>query len=167
MVIFLGSTIGNFDEDETEEFWQRVEASLSPGDYFLLGADLVKDTAVIEAAYNDIAGVTADFMKNVFVRMNRELGSDIDLDQIEHVAEFNPDSRKVEIFARFNADQEVKIEPLDQEIQIDAGTDVLLEVSGKFVLDDLVEYVSEYGLETVRVFTDAKKWFSDILLQKR
>jgi L-histidine N-alpha-methyltransferase len=167
MVIFLGSTIGNCDEDEASEFWQRVKDSLCTGDYFLLGADLVKDVAVIEAAYNDSQGVTAAFMKNLFVRMNRELGSELDLEQIEHVADYNTESRQVEICARFSADQELNIEPLDRCVRIEAGSDILLEVSRKFVVDDLIEYLSDYGLDTKQVFTDAENRFCDLLLQKR
>jgi L-histidine N-alpha-methyltransferase len=167
MVVFLGSTIGNFDRGDAELFWQRVEESLRPGDFFLLGADLVKDSAVLEAAYNDAAGVTAEFMKNLFVRMNRELGSDLDLDEIQHIAEYNSDERRVEIYANFKSDQEVAIEPLDRSVFLGAGDIVLLEVSCKFVLEDLIEYVSEFGLDTIRVFTDDEKRFADLLLQKR
>ncbi len=166
LVVFLGSTMGNFDRDESQRFWRQIEEHLCPGDFFLLGVDLVKDRAVLEAAYNDEAGVTAEFMKNIFVRMNRELGSDIDLDEIEHVAEFNPDEEQIEISARFHADQEVFIEPLDQTVFINAGESVLIEVSNKFVLDDLIEYVSDFGFETRMLFSDEKKRFADLLLQR-
>jgi L-histidine N-alpha-methyltransferase len=167
MVIFLGSTIGNLDPEETELFWGRVEENLSPGDFFLLGADLVKNVEVLEAAYNDSQGITAKFMKNVFARMNRELGADIDLDNIEHVAEYNPDARQVEILARFRNAQEVFFEPLESSIDIEAGESVMLEVSRKFVLEDLIDYVAENGLDTIQVFTDNEKRFADLLLRKR
>ena len=167
MVVFLGSTIGNFDRHEAETFWRQVESNLCPGDFFLLGADLVKDAAVLEAAYNDAAGVTAEFMKNLFARMNRELGSGLDLDEIEHVAEYNSAAQQVEIFARFASDQEVVIQPLEQSIGIEAGETVLLEVSRKFVLEDLIEYVSKFGLDARHVFTDDEERFGDLLLQRR
>lgn len=166
LVVFLGSTMGNFDRDESDQFWRQIEEHLCPGDFFLLGVDLVKDRAVLEAAYNDEAGVTAEFMKNLFVRMNRELGSDIDLDEIEHVAEFNSDEEQIEISAKFHSDQEVFIEPLDQTVFINAGESVLVEVSNKFVLDDLIEYVSDFGFETKRVFADEEERFADLLLQR-
>lgn len=167
MVIFLGSTIGNLDPDESDAFWHQMEDCLTSGDFFLLASDLVKDVDMLEAAYNDSQGVTAAFMHNLFSRMNRELGSDIDLDNIEHVARYNSDARQMEIFARFAEAQEVLIEPLGVSLQIEAGESVLLEVSRKFVVEDLVTYVSGFGFETVQVFTDEQKRFADLLLQKR
>lgn len=167
MVIFLGSTIGNLGPLESEQFWGQVERNLLPGDFFLLGVDLVKGAEKLEAAYNDSQGVTADFMKNMFVRMNRELGSGIDVEKIEHIAVYNAEARQVEIFARFETSQEVFIEPLDLSFDIEAGESLLLEVSRKYVLEDLLPYLSEFGLETEDVFTDDEKQFADLLLQKR
>ena len=166
MVVFLGSTIGNFEPNEAEEFWCRVQESLLPGDFFLLGVDLVKDVATLEAAYNDSSGLTAEFMKNVFARMNRELGSDIDLDAIEHVAIYDEATRQIEISANFARDQEIFIEPLDSSIAVSAGESVMLEVSRKFVLDELVKYLSNYGLDTKQIFTDPRPWFAELLLQR-
>jgi L-histidine N-alpha-methyltransferase len=167
MVLFLGSTIGNLEPDETEQFWRQIEESLSPGDCFLLGADLVKDVSVLEAAYNDSQGVTAEFMKNVFARMNRELGSDVDVGGIDHIAEYCTVAQQVEHFARFSSDQEVFIEPLESTVQIDAGESVLLEISRKFVLKDLVDYVDGFGFDTVSAFTDSEGRFADLLMRKR
>jgi L-histidine N-alpha-methyltransferase len=167
IVIFLGSTIGNLGSFESELFWGQVRRSLNSGDYFLLGVDLVKDTSVIEAAYNDSKGVTAAFMKNIFVRMNRELGAGLDLEEIEHVAEYNCETCQVEIRARFRTAQELRIEPLDVAFDMEAGESVLLEVSRKYVLHDVVEYLSQFGLDTIETFTDDKSWFADLLLQKR
>jgi L-histidine N-alpha-methyltransferase len=167
MVIFLGSTIGNFGPLESEQFWRQVERNLFPGDFFLLGVDLVKGTETLEAAYNDSQGITADFMKNIFVRMNRELGSGIDVEKIEHIAEYNEEARQVQIFTRFETAQEIFVEPLDLSFNVEAGESLLLEVSRKYVLEDLITYMSEFGLETREVFTDDEKRFADLLLQKR
>jgi L-histidine N-alpha-methyltransferase len=150
MVVFLGSTIGN----------------LNNGDYFLLGADLVKDKAVLEAAYNDAAGVTATFTTNLFTRMNRELGAGVDLAQVEHVARYDEDWQRVEIFVRFNEAQTVRIEPLDLSVDIGAGEMVMVEISRKFVLADLTQYLATLGLAVREVFTDERSWFGLLLLQK-
>ncbi len=166
LVMFLGSTIGNFNHGESLGFWRRVSDALSPGDHFLLGVDLVKDTAVLEAAYNDAAGVTDQFTKNLFVRMNRELGSGIDVQQVEHVARYNAEWQRIEIFARFRQAQTVRIAPLDKEIVIGAGELIMTEISRKFVLHDLRSYLSNFGLCEVRVFTDEQEWFGVLLLRR-
>ncbi len=166
MVLFLGSTIGNFNHGESLAFWQRVSRELTPGDYFLLGADLVKDVSVLEAAYNDAAGITAAFTANLFARMNRELGAGIDLGHLEHVARYNEDWQRIEIFARFTKGQRVRIEPLDLDVDIGAGEMVMVEISRKFVLRDLTAYLETFGFAVRDVFTDKRGWFGLLLLQK-
>src|SRR5213079_3555881 len=99
MLVFLGSTIGNLNPQEMSDFLDRVSASLTPGDHFLVGIDLVKNVRTLEAAYNDRAGVSAAFTRNLFARMNRELGTRLDLEAIEHVAHYNQTLDRIEIFA--------------------------------------------------------------------
>jgi L-histidine N-alpha-methyltransferase len=166
MVVFLGSTIGNFNQHEADRFLHEISHALSPGDYFLLGVDLVKDERVLNAAYNDAAGVTAEFTKNLFVRINRELGASVDLEQIDHVAEFNADWQRIETFLRFRSDQEVYIKPLDRTIPIPAETMVMTEISRKFTLDQIRDNLPMYGFEVKRVFTDDHEWFGVLLLEK-
>ncbi len=166
MVLFLGSTIGNFNHGESQAFWRRVSDALTPGDYFLLGVDLVKEKGVLEAAYNDAAGVTAAFTNNLFARMNRELDAGIDLDQVEHVARYNEDWQRIEIFGRFRTAQSVRIAPLDLAVDIPAGDMVMIEISRKFVLDDAKRYLACFGLVTQRVLTDEREWFGLLLLCK-
>ncbi len=166
MVMFLGSTIGNFNQTESLIFWQRVSASLQVGDYFLLGADLVKPRHVLEAAYNDAAGITPRFTKNLFARMNRELGADIDLDALEHVARFNDRWQRIETFMRFHKAQTIHIAPMGTDIEIAAGDQIMIEISRKFVLRDLRQFLSTFGFETVQTFTDDKQWFGELLLRK-
>lgn len=166
MVMFLGSTIGNFNPNEADAFWNEVKDALSPGDHFLLGVDLVKDKGILEAAYNDAAGVTSRFTRNLFARINRELGSNVDLDKIQHVASYNTDWRRIETFVRFLSDQDVYLEPIDQTIPIRAGTMVMSEISRKFSLDDIQSNMSLYGLEVVRTFTDDREWFAVLLLRR-
>ncbi len=166
MVVFLGSTIGNLNEAETTAFWRSVTGHLPAGDFFLLGVDLVKDAALLEAAYNDAAGVTAQFTKNYATRMNRELGSQIDIAQIEHLAIWNPVRECMEISLRFRTAQDVYVEPLDQHFAIDAGELVLLEISRKFRLPKLIDELCRSGFEVRRTFTDENEWFALLLLER-
>ncbi|MGD8868406.1 MAG: L-histidine N(alpha)-methyltransferase [Gemmatimonadales bacterium] len=166
MVVFLGSTIGNFNEAEATAFWQSVAGHLPPGDFFLVGVDLVKDVSVLEAAYNDVAGVTARFTKNYAARLNRELGSQIDLSQIEHVATWNPKLERMEILLRFCTPQDIRIEPIRRTFRIAAGEEVLIEISRKFRLPELTSEFGRFGFEVRRTFTDDKDWFALILLER-
>lgn len=166
LLLFLGSTIGNFNQTEAAAFWGRVAHVLSPGDFVLLGADLVKDPAVIDAAYNDAAGWSAAFTKNVFARMNRELGSGIDLSAIEHEAAYRADWRRVEIFARITRPQRVRVEPLHRTVALAAGERIMTEISRKFELAELETYLSCFGLEPVRTFTDPDRSYALLLLRR-
>lgn len=166
MVVFLGSTIGNLDDEEADGFWQTISTHLKTGDYFLLGVDLVKDQNMLEAAYNDRAGVTEAFTKNLFCRMNRELGSEIEPDRVEHVARYNAQYRRIEIYARFSSDQAIHVRPLGRSFTIRAGEEILVEISRKFELDSLPAYFNRFGFSVTRTFTDARDWFALLLLQK-
>ncbi len=167
MLVFLGSTIGNFTEDEAYLFFTQVARSLREDDYFLLGVDLVKDASILEAAYNDAAGVTAEFTCNLFARMNRELGSGLDLSAIEHVARWRPERRRIEIHARFVRAQTLRVAPLERTFEIAAGEEILVEISRKFVPRELQGDLDACGLQTCEVFTDERGWFALLLLQKK
>ena len=166
VLLFLGSTIGNLNQTEATVFWSEVRCALSPGDFMLLGVDLVKDAAIIDAAYNDAAGWSAAFTKNIFARMNRELGSEIDLDAIDHEAAYRPDWRRVEIFARMTRRQEIRLAPLDRTITLEAGERVMTEISRKFELTELREYLGLFELETVQTFTDPDRPYALLLLRR-
>ncbi len=166
MVLFLGSSIGNFAPREMEHFFASMAAALSPDDFFLLGIDLVKQRHFIEAAYNDKAGVTAEFTRNLFARMNRELRSGIDLSAVEHVAEYNPQDEQIEIFARFARRQQLRIEPLERVFDIAEGEMIRIEISRKFLLRKFIPYLEKFGFTTSEVFTDQREWFALILLRR-
>lgn len=166
MLLFLGSTIGNFNHAESLAFWRRVANAVPAGSWVLLGADLVKDPAVLEAAYNDAAGVTAAFTRNLFARMNAELGAGTDLDAIAHEAVWNPEWQRIEIGARFLRAQVPEVAPLGRRFPIAAGELVLTEISRKFVLSNLRDYLSCFGFETVHVATDPRGWFGVLLLRR-
>lgn len=166
MVLFLGSSIGNFSQEDAGEFWQMMADNLAEGDYVLLGVDLVKDPDVLEAAYNDAAGVTAAFTKNVFARMNRELDAGVDMDNIQHVATYNPDRQRVEIAIRFLTDQDLTIVPLERTVSIRRGESVAIEISRKYVVGDLKRRVAGFGFAVQRVFTDDEERFAVMLLRR-
>ena len=167
MLLFLGSTFGNLNQTEATAFWGDVRCALTPGDFVLLGVDLVKDAAVINAAYNDAEGWSAAFTKNIFTRINRELGSQIEVDAIEHEASYRPDWQRVEIFARITRRQRVHLAPLGgHPIMLEAGARVMTEISRKFELSELRAYLSIFGLETVRTFSDPHRWYALLLLRR-
>jgi L-histidine N-alpha-methyltransferase len=167
LCVFLGSSIGNLDGAEAQAFWEMVSRSLAPGDFFLLGVDLVKDRAALEAAYNDAAGVTAAFTRNIFMRMNRELGAGLDVDRIEHVACWSETHRRIEIWGAFHSTQRACLAPIGQSVEIRAGERVLVEISRKFVLEDIAAHLDGYGLQTVDVYTDEQRAFGLLLLRRR
>jgi L-histidine N-alpha-methyltransferase len=166
MVMFLGSTIGNFGEEEMPAFLKRLADHLQEGDFFLLGADLQKDRETLEAAYNDSAGVTAAFTLNLFERMNRELDAGIDLDMVRHEAFYNSDKNRIEIYAHFLQEQEIHLAPLDESLRIEAGERIRTEISRKFDLKKLNGLLCRCGFHVHQVFTDEREWFALILMQR-
>ncbi|HEY0708323.1 MAG TPA: L-histidine N(alpha)-methyltransferase, partial [Polyangia bacterium] len=132
MLAFLGSSLGNLGTHAQGDFLDLVWRHLRPGDHFLVGLDLVKDCARLDAAYDDAAGVTAAFTKNLFVRMNRELHTEIPLDAVEHVAYYNPARERIEIFAQFNRAVEFRIAALDRTFRLARGERVRTELSYKY-----------------------------------
>lgn len=166
LVLFLGSSIGNFDDGDISGFLHDLHAAMSPGDFFLGGFDLVKSPETIQAAYNDAAGVTACFTRNLFVRMNRELGSEIHVNHVEHCARYSEERERVEIEAVFTTAQEFIISPLGERHAIRQGEAIRTEICRKFRLETLLPFLESIGFRTRRVFTDHADWFALILLQK-
>ncbi|MET0420975.1 MAG: L-histidine N(alpha)-methyltransferase, partial [Acidimicrobiia bacterium] len=132
VIAFLGSTIGNFEPDARRTFLAEVAASLEPGDAFLLGTDLVKDPARLVAAYDDAAGVTAEFNRNVLRVINRDLRADFDADNFPHVARWDPDAEWMEMRLRADGAQHVTLRALDLEVDFADGEEVRTEISAKF-----------------------------------
>jgi L-histidine N-alpha-methyltransferase len=155
LIAFLGGTIGNLYPDPRREFLSRIAAMLGPDDRLLLGTDLVKDTARLEAAYNDSAGVTSEFNKNVLAVLNRELGADFDLEAFEHVARFDADEAWMDIGLRSKVEQTVRIDGLDLTVRFAAGERMRTEISAKFTRERLEAVYRESGLEMSGWFTDA------------
>lgn len=163
---FLGSTIGNFDVAETERFLAMIAASLSPGDTFLLGLDLVKDPVVLEAAYNDAAGWTARFTLNLFARMNRELGAGVPLDAVEHVAFYNDRLERIEIYARFLREVHIQVRSLDRSFRIAPGEMIRTEISRKFRPEVIAAMASAFGFAHERTYPAPDDSFAVLLLRR-
>ncbi len=167
LLLFLGSTIGNFNELQLAEFLELVAASLSPGDHFLLGVDLVKDPQVLNDAYNDAAGWTERFMVNIVARMNRELGTGVPLDGVAYEGTYNERRERVEMFLRFTDDVHIDLADGSAPVRIAAGDRVLVEISTKFRLDRLVPTLRDFGFYLERCFSDPDDMFAVLLLTRR
>jgi len=165
-LLFLGSSVGNFNEEELDEFFTLVASGMADGDRLLLGIDLVKDAETLEAAYNDAAGWSAAFTLNLFARMNRELGTELDLDAIEHVARWNAELSRIDIYARFHRAATVSLPQWQREFRIAAGEMVLVEISRKFRCDSMVAAAALHGFGHVETFTDPDRQFGLLLLHR-
>jgi L-histidine N-alpha-methyltransferase len=155
MIAFLGGTIGNLYPRQRQAFLERIAALLGPRDHLLLGTDLIKDRARLEAAYDDAAGVTAEFNKNVLAVLNSQLGADFDLDAFEHVARFDEEAERMDIRLRSLAAQDVRIEGLDLEVTFAEDEEMRTEISTKFTRERLESVYAGAGLEMRGWFTDA------------
>ena len=154
LVAFLGSTIGNMEPAERASFLGRVRARLRPGDTFLLGTDLVKDPAVLVAAYDDAAGVTAAFNRNVLSVLNAELGADFDLDAFEHVALWDAENEWIEMRLRSAAAQRVRVRDLGLTVDFGDGEEMRTEISAKFRPDGVRAELGAAGLAMRDWWTD-------------
>ena len=137
LALFLGSNISNFDPDEALRFLRAMRSVLNKGDALLLGADLKKDPAILEAAYNDALGVTSAFNLNVLARINRELGGTFDLRAFKHRAFYNDATGRIEIYIQSLFNQRVRIEKLDLEVEFAAGELIHTENSYKYDMDGI------------------------------
>ncbi|MFJ6124295.1 L-histidine N(alpha)-methyltransferase [Streptomyces griseoviridis] len=160
LVAFLGGTIGNLPPAERAAFLASIRALLSPGDALLLGTDLVKDEAVLVRAYDDAAGVTAAFDKNVLTVVNRELGADFDPEAFDHVALWDADREWIEMRLRSRADQTVKVPALGLAVEFAAGEELRTEISAKFRKDGVSAELDAAGLELTHWWTDSEGRFA-------
>ncbi len=154
LVVFLGGTIGNFEPGARADFLARVAASLAPGDTFLLGTDLVKAPDRLVAAYDDAAGVTAEFNLNVLRVVNRDLGADFDLEAFEHVAVWDAEQEWIEMRLRSLADQRVTVRDLDLSVQFARGEEMRTEISAKFRRERVQRELADAGLRMTQWWTD-------------
>jgi dimethylhistidine N-methyltransferase len=164
LVAFLGSTIGNFTEEENQQFFAALRRHLRPEDRFLLGADLLKDPAVLVAAYDDSQGVTARFNLNLLARLNRELGADFDLAAFRHRAVFNPRRSRIEMHLESVRDQAVRIEALGQSFHFLAGETVHTENCYKHSVEALRALLDRHGFTVERLVCDPARRYGLFLV---
>lgn len=154
LVVFLGSTIGNLAPDERLVFLRSVRSIMAPGDAFLLGTDLVKPVPRLLSAYDDSAGVTASFNKNVLRVLNRELQADFDLDAFAHVAYWDAEREWIEMRLRSTQDQVVRIEALDMAVPFATDEQLRTEISAKFRRQTVTGELAQAGLRMTKWWTD-------------
>lgn len=155
LFVFLGSTIGNLTPQPRARFLAALADVLQPGDSLLLGTDLVKDTERLVRAYDDSAGVTARFNRNVLAVLNRELGADFDVDSFDHVARWNPEEERIEMWLRAAAAQHVTVAALGLAVDFAAGEEMLTEVSCKFRPEHVARELADAGLRRTHWWTDS------------
>ena len=165
MILFLGSTVGNLARQECDIFFSQITAALDVGEYFLLGVDLQKPKHLLEAAYNDSQGVTAEFNLNMLEHLNRRFQGNFDTQLFEHWAFYNDQLHQIEMHLRSLKAQTVRLETLDLTVQFEANETIRTEISRKFDLSIIQEELQAKGLKPTKVWTDPKQWFGLILCQ--
>lgn len=160
IVAFLGGTIGNFPPGSRRRFLRQIARLLGPEDHLLMGTDLVKDPGVLEAAYDDAEGVTAEFNRNVLRVLNRELDADFDPHDFEHVALFDREHEWIEMRLRARREISARIQRLDLDVRFDAGEELRTEISAKFTPERLQGDLAAAGLELAHWLTDPDDLFA-------
>jgi L-histidine Nalpha-methyltransferase len=164
LVLFLGSTIGNFDRPAGVHFLREIRSTLQPGDLLLLGTDLLKPVPQLLEAYADPLGVTAAFNLNLLARINRELDADFVLDQFEHVARFNPHARSVEMHLRSKRVQTVTIRASGFSVRFSAGETIWTESSHKYAREEVSQMARDTGFTCQAQWIDREWPFAESLL---
>ena len=165
LFVFLGGTIGNFNHDEAVMFLRDVRAAMNDRDWFLIGADRVKETEVLNAAYNDAQGYTAAFNLNMLNVINRELGADFALDEFSHRAWYNEEQARVEMHLHAMEEQTVHIRDLAMDISFSKNESIRTEISRKFTPETLTSLVRRAGFTVDRHFEPKNGYFSLALLR--
>jgi L-histidine Nalpha-methyltransferase len=163
LVIYIGSSLGNFEPTASRDLLRSVRRQLTSGDMLLLGVDLVKDIPALVAAYDDAEGVTGQFNRNVLARLNRELGADFDLRKFRHRVRWNGEHSRIEMHLESLLTQEVCIPALDLVINFRRGETIHTENSYKFTIDRATDLLAHTGFSVVETWTDPKRWFGVFL----
>jgi L-histidine Nalpha-methyltransferase len=166
LLLFLGSTIGNFTRTEAVSFLTRISKRMQPGDYLLLGADLVKSRARLISAYDDPIGVTAAFNLNLLARINRELEGHFDVAQFVHEARYDEREARVEMHLASRLPQSVRIDALDLNIRFAAGETIWTESSHKFRAEEITRMGQRSGWNCIRQWVDGEWGFAETLFTK-
>lgn len=163
MVLYIGSSIGNYDPEQARALLKSVRRQLSPGDSLLLGVDLVKDLRLLLAAYNDTSGVTAAFNKNVLTRINRELEGNFNLKRFRHRAIWNREKSRIEMHLESLIAQRVSLSTLELDIAFLRGETIHTENSYKYTRETVVRMLASAGFRLRSVWSDPKNWFGVFL----
>lgn len=160
IIIFFGSTIGNFNEEESRNFLNSVAGAMKPEDRFLLGIDMLKPKEVIEPAYNDHKGITADFNKNILNVINEKLNADFNPSHFDHLAFFNEEKEQIEMHLKTNRKISVNIADLKLKVDLVRGETIHTEICRKFSREKTERMIAEAGLNINSWYSDPKRWFS-------
>lgn len=166
IIIFLGSSIGNFNLHDAFDFVKHIARVMNDGDSFLIGFDMVKDINVLNSAYNDAEGYTAEFNLNLLKRINRELGGEFDLNRFKHKAFYNAAKSRIEMHVVSQGEQDVCIHSIKKAVHFNDGETIHTESSYKFT-DEMINDISLHaGLELEKMWKDDKNYFSLCLMRK-
>jgi L-histidine Nalpha-methyltransferase len=167
LIAFIGSTLGNLTPAQCDQFLQQISQALTRGDYFLLGIDLQKDPALLEAAYNDSQGITAQFNLNMLHHLNWRFQGNFQPNLFRHRCFYNATDHQIEIYIESLVRQAVSLQALNLQVQFESGESLLSEISRKFSLDRISQDLKAHQLDVVRTFTDSQAWFGLLLCAKR
>jgi dimethylhistidine N-methyltransferase len=165
MLVFLGSTLGNFSPQQSDRFLTQIRTNLQSGDYFLLGIDLQKPVEILEAAYNDSQGVTALFNLNMLSHLNWRFQGNFQPNLFNHQAIYNQCENQIEMYLHCQQNHQVNLDKLDLTINFTEEERVLTEISRKFNLEIMKMELKNQGLIPVQTWTDSQQWFGLILSQ--
>lgn len=166
VILFLGSNIGNFNEQESINFFQEISDNLDKGDKMMTGFDLKKDISIILPAYNDSQGITSDFNLNLLHRINRELGADFNVKAFSHKPFYDEDEGTAKSFITSEKDQQVNIQALGKTIHFKKGESIFTEISQKYDLDMINHFANETGFTVSENFFDNRSYFVDSLWER-
>ena len=166
LITFLGSSFGNFNEDDGNNFLKKIHDLMKSTDYFLIGLDMEKDSDILFKAYNDTKGLTAKFNLNVLERINKELDADFKISKFAHKAYYNELKGRIEMYLRSLSDQTVTIPKAGISIQLSENELIHTENSHKFTMSQIDSMFEEVGLDMIQMWFDTKKYFGLILAKK-
>jgi len=166
LIIFLGSSFGNFSPNAGREFLKKINSTMKSGDLFLIGLDLIKDKQILESAYNDSLGITAQFNLNVLSRINDELDADFNLDNFLHYSIYNKVDQRIEMYLKSLVRQSVIISKSNLLLNLEKNELIHTEYSYKYSLDQIRELLESIGFKINHVWLDDKKYFSLTLVSK-
>ena len=166
LIAFLGSSFGNFTFEEGKSFLQKINSEMKNDDLFFIGLDLVKDSKIIERAYDDSHGVTAEFNLNVLSRINKELDANFNLSKFEHHAVYDEKNQRIDMYLRSLANQSIKISKVDLSLQIQKDELIHTEHSHKYSIDQIKSMMTSNGFKINHIWKDDKNHYALVLASK-